>query len=393
MALKPLTVSQLNSYIRSIVIKDPLLRTISVSGEITNVSFSKKGHEYITLSDGTSRVECVLYTDMITPGHENDYKKSDKVIVTGRVDVYVPYGSYSVIIDRIEHEGLGEMAAAFAELSRKLEAEGLFDKKHKKPLPAFPKHIAVVTSATGAAVKDILKIISSRTAMTHVTVFPVLVQGAEAARDMTDALKTIETEYAGDVDLIIIGRGGGSPEDLMAFNDEGLARAIYACGIPVISGVGHEIDRSITDFVADAYAETPTAAAQMAVPEDAAVSRDADSLMGSINLYVSNRLIRKNSEAEALLGELTFAVKDRLNRLDAETERLYSEIKRKDPRTAIAEGCAVITDSAGRQVASASSLSAGEKVDIIFSDGMALCTVDEVRRGNSKAGKESRSNG
>lgn len=392
MALKPLTVSQLNSYVKSIIVKDPLLRTVSVSGEITNVSFSKKGHEYITLSDGNSRVECILYADMIQQGHESDYKKTDKVIVTGRVDVYVPYGSYSIVVERIEHEGLGEMAAAFAALSRKLEAEGLFDSAHKKPLPAFPKHIAVVTSATGAAVNDILKIIRSRTNMTHVTVFPVLVQGAEAASDMINALKIIETKFAGDVDLIIIGRGGGSPEDLMAFNDEGLARAIYACDIPVISGVGHEIDRSITDFVADVYAETPTAAAQKAVPEDRALLNDLDSLIGQMNLYVSNRLIKKSSEADELLGELTFGVKDRLNRLDAEVERLYAFIKQNDPRTAVPVGCAVVTDRKGKQITSVNDISVGGKVDIIFSDGNAACTVDEVKHRKPEKRKDSQSN-
>lgn len=256
MALRPVTVSQLNEYISRVLSTDPLLGNISVTGEISNLKFHGSGHIYFSLIDGNSKVNCFLPSSYA----ENlSYAPGDglEVTVQGYINVYKKGGTYTLFVKNIEVSGEGNLSMAFDILKKKLDKEGIFDKEHKKPIPKFPKKLGVVTSETGAAVRDIIKIIKSRTRLTDVTVFPVLVQGQKAAADIAGTLDMINEKFP-DIDVLIVGRGGGSSEDLWAFNEEMLARAVYRSEIPIISAVGHEIDITICDFAADMRAETPT---------------------------------------------------------------------------------------------------------------------------------------
>ena len=266
MALKPVTVSQLNEYISRILSTDPLLGNISVKGEISNLKYHSSGHVYFSMIDDSSKINCFLPASY---ARNLNFQLGDgmEITVHGYINVYKKGGAYTLFIRTTEVSGEGNLSLAFELLKNKLEQEGLFDPAHKKRIPEFPRKVGVVTSATGAAVRDIIKIISSRTKLVDVTVFPVLVQGSEAAANMADTLDMINEKFR-DIDVLILGRGGGSSEDLWAFNEEKLARAVYRSDIPIISAVGHETDFSICDFVADLRAETPTAAAEIAVPDD-----------------------------------------------------------------------------------------------------------------------------
>ena len=265
MAVKPVKVSQLNGYIKRVLQSDPLLGNVSVIGEISNLKYHGSGHVYFTLKDEASKISCFLPYE-----YRKDlrYELSDgmEIIATGYIYLYERGGTYSLNVREIAVEGVGNLMAAFERLKDKLSKEGLFDENYKKPIPFFPRKIAVITSETGAAVRDIIKIIRSRNNIVDVLVYPCLVQGPGAAAEIADAIEAVNRLFP-ETDTIIVGRGGGSLEELWAFNEEIVARSIFASRIPVISAVGHETDFTIADFVADKRAETPTAAAQMAAPD------------------------------------------------------------------------------------------------------------------------------
>ena len=265
MALKPVSVTQLNEYISRVLTTDPLLGNIRVTGEITNLKYHSTGHVYFSIADENSKINCFFPASYVKNLRIELYDGL-KVIINGYINVYKKGGTYTLFVRSIESCGEGDLAAAFELLKKKLDAEGLFAQEHKKPIPAFPRKIGIVTSETGAALQDILKIIKGRTSLVDIAIFPVLVQGPDAAADIASALDRINETFH-DIDTLIVGRGGGSAEDLWPFNEECVARAIYRSRIPVISAVGHEIDFTISDFVVDRRAETPTAAAEMAVPD------------------------------------------------------------------------------------------------------------------------------
>ena len=265
MGLKPIRVGQLNNYIGRVLKTDPILGNVSVIGEISNLKFHSSGHVYFSLKDETSKINCFLSSsnlEHITCPMEEGME----IVASGFISVYERGGYYSLNIRDMEVNGEGQLAIQFEKLKAKLEKEGLFAPEHKKPLPEFPSKIAVVTSETGAAVRDIIRTIKNKNDYVDILVYPVLVQGPAAAQDIAGAIRDINENYK-DVDVIITGRGGGSMEELWAFNEEVVARSIFASEIPVISAVGHETDFTISDFTADFRAATPTAAAELAVPD------------------------------------------------------------------------------------------------------------------------------
>jgi len=261
-----ISVSQLTRMIKGAIEKG-IPADVHVVGELSNVVRSSNGHLYFTMKDGSSEVRCVMWR---TPARSIrfDLKDGLEVVATGSVDVYEPRGQVQLYVRRMEPRGVGALEMAFTQLKERLSREGLFDAGRKRALPTFPKTIAVVTSPTGAAVRDVIQTIQRRYPPVRILVFGVRVQGDGAALEVADAIRRINHERGrlGGVDVMIVGRGGGSLEDLWAFNEETVARAIYASEIPVISAVGHEIDFTIADFVADVRAATPTAAAELAVP-------------------------------------------------------------------------------------------------------------------------------
>ncbi len=258
-----ITIGELNHYIKQIFDEDIFLRKVYIKGEISNFKAHTRGHYYFTLKDDTSRINAIMFLN-------NTYKlkfvptDGMKVLVTGRVSLYEANGAYQIYVDDMLEDGVGSLYVAYEQLKKKLEAEGLFSKEHKKKIPRIPKKIGIVTASTGAAIKDILTTIKRRYPIAETILFPSLVQGNDASSDI---VKKIEIANTYDIDTLIVGRGGGSIEDLWPFNEENVARAIYNSRVPVISAVGHEIDFTIADFVADLRAPTPTAAAELAVPD------------------------------------------------------------------------------------------------------------------------------
>ena len=284
-----LTVSQINSYINKKLKGDVNLQNIYIKGEISNYIAHRSGHSYFTLKDEKSQIPAVMFKGRkqflkFTP--ENGMK----VIIKGKIEVYERDGKYQLYASTMTEDGIGNLHVAFEQLKKKLKAEGLFDETHKKEIPKYPKRIGVVTAQTGAAIRDIITTIEKRYPYCEVFVFSTLVQGDQAAGQIVRKIKYAQQF---DIDTLIVGRGGGSIEDLWPFNEEIVARAIYDCKIPVISGVGHEVDFTISDFVADKRAPTPTGAAMMAVPDASEVKYKITQLNARLNKSI-NDMIKEN---------------------------------------------------------------------------------------------------
>lgn len=261
--VKIFTITEITIYLKTVIESDELLENVSLKGEISNFSESMAGHSYFTLKDSGSQIRCALFKGS-RQKVKFPLKDGLKVVATGRIAIYEKQGYYQLIVDEMKREGLGELYEKYLQLKKKLQDEGLFDRKFKKELPFFPKTVGIVTSPHGAAVHDIIRMMKKRNDCVGVVLSPVVVQGKDAPSSICEGLKAIE-KYD-NIDVIIVGRGGGSFEELMPFNDEKVARAIFNCTIPVISAVGHETDFTISDMVADVRALTPTAAAQMVTP-------------------------------------------------------------------------------------------------------------------------------
>jgi exodeoxyribonuclease VII large subunit len=368
-------------------------------GEISNFKHHSNGHAYFSLKDDHAKINCFLPGGLLA---QLRYEIGDGLRVTaeGSINVYEQGGTYSLNIRSLAVEGAGDLAVAFEKLKEKLAADGLFDPAHKKPIPVFPRTVAIVTARTGAAIRDMIKIITAKNDYVNVLVHSTLVQGPEAAGQIARAIKYINEKYQ-DTDVIIAGRGGGSVEELWAFNEEVVARAIFESKIPVISAVGHETDVTIADFVADVRAETPTAAADMAVPDMAEVRAALDKRLEELRRrlsarseYLSLRLksagiermrallsgrIRAHSaHAEHTLAnskrDLTSLVQTRKHAAD----RAYDKLKASDPHRIMASGYAAITESSGKLVRSVTQLEKGMQVKAVLSDGQASLLVETV---------------
>lgn len=280
---KYITVTQLTKYIKYKIDNDVNLNEIFLKGEISNFKAHTRGHYYFTLKDDGSRINAIMFSSSTK---RLKFIPSDgmKVLVTGKISVFESSGSYQIYVSDMLEDGIGNLYIAYEQLKKKLELEGLFDSSKKKAIPHIPKRIGVITAPTGAAIKDIISTIKRRWPLTEVLLFPALVQGEDAKDDIVRQIKNAENY---NLDTLIVGRGGGSIEDLWAFNEEVVARAIYECSIPVISAVGHEIDFTIADFVADLRAPTPTGAAEMAVPD----INDIIKYLGQINLRLNSAIL------------------------------------------------------------------------------------------------------
>ena len=276
---KYLTVSAVTRYLKAKFDIDENLQTVYLKGEISNFKAHTSGHFYFSLKDENSKINAIMFRSNAS---KVIFKPTDgmKVLVTGRISVYEAMGSYQIYVDEMLEDGVGNLYIAFEQLKKKLQAEGLFDEAHKKPIPRIPKRVGIVTASTGAAIRDIMTTIKRRFPICETILFPTLVQGENAKDDIVRNIKRAE-DY--DLDVLIVGRGGGSIEDLWPFNEEIVARAIYDCEIPVISAVGHEVDFTIADFVADLRAPTPTAAAELAVPNMSDLKKHIDQLSIRLN--------------------------------------------------------------------------------------------------------------
>ena len=397
------SVSQVNEYIKMLLEGNGALRDIWVSGEISGAKLYSSGHLYFSLKDSDSVLSAVMFRGSMT---RMDFRPEDgmKVLVHGRVSSYVPRGQYQLIADHMIPEGAGALAVAFEQLKRRLEAEGLFDPARKRPLPPHPKRIGVITSASGAAVHDIIRVSKNRCPSVEILIFPSQVQGADAPAYLAGGLhyfNAVRDDPSQAVDLIIIGRGGGSAEDLWAFNDERLARTVAASHIPVISAVGHEVDFTICDFVADVRAATPSAAAEIAVPDGEELTRRIDGLTARLHTVMNRTLQYRREAVERLAASsvlrapeavytrrreevarwddrLHRAMDSALTRRRQELRRLTAGLEALSPLSVLSRGYALVQQTDGRVVPAAAELHPGDSATLCFSDGHACVTVDHI---------------
>ena len=323
-----ITISELNHYIKGIMDDNTFLNKVYLKGEISNFKAHTRGHLYFTLKDETSRLNAVMFSYQAS---SLKFTPVDgmKVLVCGKISVYEATGAYQIYVEDMQEDGLGNLYIEFEKLKKKLAAEGLFDQEKKKPIPKTPKRVGIVTASTGAAIRDILTTIKRRYPICETILFPSLVQGADAAKDI---VKKIEIANTYDIDTLIVGRGGGSIEDLWPFNEEIVARAIYNSKVPVISAVGHEIDFTIADFVADLRAPTPTAAAELAVPNIDTINTYLKNAVNrstlSINNYIDSKSqLLKSFMSSYILKKPTAMYEVKEQNLDFLIDRLQKEIK------------------------------------------------------------------
>ena len=399
MAQQVLSITQLNEYIRGRLDADPLLTGVAVRGEISNYKLYPSGHHYFTLKDESSALKCVMFKGNAARLRFRP-ENGMKVIAMGKVSVYPRDGAYQLYCTAMAMDGIGDLYAAFEQLKAKLAAQGLFDPAHKKPLPRFPGTIGLVTSSAGAAVHDMLRILRKRYPLTRVVLLPVRVQGAEAPGEIAAAIRY--ANYYQLAHLLIVGRGGGSIEDLWAFNDERVAHAIYESRIPVISAVGHEPDVTISDFVADLRAATPSNAAELAVPDQDALRQQLDSMSAAmatamerqlkaarqhLNVLSGSPALRsptgyldqKRKNLELLKNRLLSAENQTVSRNNQRFIALTAKLDAMSPLKVLTRGYAVAEKESGGILRSVRQVKAGEKITVSLSDGSLTAKVSEVK--------------
>jgi len=387
--MNSLTVRELTAYIKQLLDSDMLLANVCVTGEISNFKWHSSGHMYFSIKDQDAVIRCVMFR---TYNARMRFMPEEgmQVIVRGYVSVYAPGGNYQLYVEEMQPDGTGSLYLAFEQLKRKLEALGWFARERKKPIPQLPRAIGIVTSPTGAVIRDMLNVLQRRYPNVRVIIYPSAVQGSEAPAQLIRGLRYFNE--AKNVDVIIIARGGGSLEDLWPFNDEGLARAIYESGIPVISAVGHETDFSISDFVADLRAPTPSAAAELAVPEKTALKERLTlyerSLVNSLMMRLKREreriaalssarsLIRPYERVDALrqqldgrLRELALLGRSKLEKQRSALAGMAGRLDTLSPLTVLSRGYALVQKEDGGVVKSIRAIAPGEMIMVRVADG------------------------
>lgn len=398
------SVSQVNKYIKSLMDNDFTLRDITVAGEISNFKRHSSGHYYFSIKDEGAAIAAAMFK-WANRSLKFMPENGMKVLVHGRISVYEPSGQYQLIADSIQPDGVGALYEAYERMRQQLERQGYFDPSRKKPLPPFPRTIAVITSPTGAAVRDILNILGRRWPLAKVDIYASEVQGTGAPAQLSLALRSVNA--SGGADVIIIGRGGGSMEDLWAFNSMEVVNAVIASRIPVISAVGHETDFTLCDFVADMRAPTPSAAAELAAPDGAGVMNWLRHFEGKSRAALERQLERQEARLAAVMNlqamknplslietkerqrdELTSRMNDamsgRLNACDARLREVASRLAALNPLAVLARGYAVAYKD-DSPVHSVTQLAEGDRMILRLSDGTAACTVGSIAREDEEA--------
>lgn len=391
------SVFQVNTYIHNMFREDYLLSDVSVSGEISNLKFHSSGHIYFTLKDDKSAISCAIFRQSAQKLNIA-LKDGDKIVASGSISNYIPSGGVTFNVTKVEYEGIGDLTKKFEELKKRLSEQGLFDKEFKKPIPKFPKTIGIVTAPTGAAIRDIISVSKRRNPYISLILYPALVQGDGAKESIVKGIETLEKT---GVDVIIVGRGGGSLEDLWAFNEEEVAYAIFQCPIPVISAVGHEIDYTISDFTADLRAATPSAAAELAVPDIRQTIDDLDDLKKSLDkglervlknklhkitvfeaklnaLSPVSKLNKQKLLADSYNNKLNLLIKKIIKEKKAELETLSERLKGVSPLERLKAGMAYVTDASGKRVVDVEGLNENDKIKLTMKDGYAFAYIEKV---------------
>ncbi len=395
MAQTVLSITQLNEYIRSRMDADPMLTQVAVRGEVSNYKLYPSGHHYFTLKDEGGALRCVLFKGNAVRLRFR-VENGMKLIAMGRVSVYPRDGAYQLYCTALAMDGVGDLYAAFEQMKQKLAAQGLFDPAHKKPIPRYPGTIGIVTSSAGAAIHDMLRILGKRYPLTQVRLFPVRVQGAGASQEIAAAIRYANHYRLADV--LIVGRGGGSMEDLWAFNEEPVAYAIYESAIPVISAVGHEPDVTIADYVADLRAATPSNAAELAVPDQDSLRQSLDSISSAMAGTLSRQLkaarqhwlvlsqspvlrdptvylSQQGKSLDLLKNRLISAQNQEISRRKQAYIALVSKLDAMSPLKVLTRGYAVTRKETGEIIRSIRQAELGERISIRVSDGSLSATV------------------
>ncbi len=397
MEREPVSVSQLNAYIKDILDNDINLSYIPVRGEVSNLKMHSSGHIYFTLKDESAKIRCVMFKSyaLLLKFRPED---GMNVIIQGSVSVYERDGQYQFYCVKMDSDGIGNLYIAYEQLKKKLEEEGLFKQERKKPLPLFPRRIGVATSKTGAVIRDIINVSMNRFKGSDILLYPVSVQGEGAAETICKAIEYFNTRD--DIDVIIIGRGGGSIEELWAFNEEKLARSIYASKIPIISAVGHETDFTISDFTADVRASTPSHAAELAVPSMASLEDRIDNLEDTLRFILKARIgelggvitrlrasLESNSPGrmvmqnmqyiDSLQGKLEYIMKGYILRNTKRFEIAVNALDAFNPANVLKRGYGYVKKD-GRIARKTGELATGDSVQVFLQDGHLICTINNI---------------
>lgn len=398
MKIRTLEVSEVNEYIKKVFLDDPILNSLKIRGEVSNFKIHSSGHVYMTLKDKNSKIRCMVYRSDYNK--DLDLNNGSKIVADGYISNYVNDGSYQLYIKKISLEGMGNLYLEFLKLKGKLEKEGLFSSKYKKTIPRFPKDIGVVTSETGAVIRDIINVVTRRYPKVNIKLYPALVQGKESVASLIEGINFFNQECP--VDTIIIGRGGGSLEELWSFNDEELARVIFSSHIPVISAVGHETDFTICDFVSDERAPTPSAAAEIATPNLASLMKDQELMAKRMANYINNRIILEKHKLISnmdrfsqyadryMLGDRYMALDRIFDKMDASFMNYIS--KKRDEMNlygakmsslnpfAIFDRGYSIAQKNGQIVSSVDNVVDGDRLEINLKDGVLGCQVSDINK-------------
>ena len=395
-----LSVTQINEYIRALINGDEILSMITVRGEISNLTVHRSGHIYFTLKDEGSVLKAVMFRSN-AQRVRFALKEGMNVIVYGRISIYTPSGQYQLYAENIQPDGIGALYVAYEQIKQRLADEGLFDQSRKKTVPRFPATVGIVTSPTGAAIHDMINVMSRRYPAAKLLLYPALVQGDTAYKSLISGISYFNEQKCADV--IIIGRGGGSLEDLWAFNNVELAYAIARSEIPVISAVGHESDFTIADFVADLRAPTPSAAAELAVPDALALRSTLNYDLSLLEKTIITRIERYKKDLNLLASSKVLTSKQELldtyrmntsitsDKLDASIEKIISakrfefsisaaKLDSISPLNTLARGYAIVQESSGRALSSIDGISIGDIIDIRLSNGVIEANVEKIHR-------------
>ncbi|WNJ20719.1 exodeoxyribonuclease VII large subunit [Pontibacter sp. G13] len=356
------SVAEVTFFLKQLVQQHPLLQQIQVAGEVSNLTYHSSGHVYFSLKDPEAQISCALFRG--NAQNAPRMKVGDRIIATGGIDIYPPRGSYQLIVRQIRKQGLGDLYQQFLELKEKLQREGLFETSRKQVLPLLPRKIAIITSPTGAAVRDIIRTLRRRYNLGEAILIPTVVQGPAGAKSIVSSL---EKAIALDADTIILGRGGGSIEDLWNFNEESVARAVAACPIPIVAGIGHESDFTIVDFVADVRASTPTAAAEHAAPDKAALYHTLDDYDRQARKSLQYFIDFKRQVLDDYHYRLEMAVKQSFQRKRHELEKLELALRGLDIRELLKQGYS-LTLKDGEIQRNGEKIHPGDEIETVFLD-------------------------
>lgn len=375
-----ISVSQLNNYVEELFRGSSVLSDLRVKGEITGFKNHSSGHKYFSIRDAYSKVNCFLSKNQAS-GLRFIPEDGMSVEILGFLSVYKPNGTYSIFVKSMTPAGEGALSIAFEALKRKLDSEGLFSEKSKKPIPKFPSHIGIITSESGAAVDDIITTITKKNDKVKISLFPSLVQGDRAASDIANKIAAANRIYP-NMDVLIVGRGGGSIEDLWAYNEEILARAVFNSHIPIISAVGHEMDWSICDLVADYRAETPTAAGEKAVYNSFLLVEELKNQAILLKHSLKNKADILSEQVSLAGREMTHEMNSLIRHYEFQCESARLNLEGSNPASIMERGYAIAETTGGCLINSANSVKVKDRISVKLADGELLCTVNEIHKKN-----------